>query len=140
MFKWLDSYSVGVPLFDTQHQKIFDLANQLFVRLQDHNSNLPIESSVRDIIHELVRYTQYHFSQEEKMMRLYRFPEIDAHISEHHEFVNYLDAIDFDSIDTHAEAIGKDLLLKLIQWITSHIQKTDQKYSVFLMKAFAQKP
>lgn len=134
MFKWIDSYSVGVPLFDKQHQVLFDLANQLFHQLQMPSDDQ--SKKIADLVYELVRYTQYHFSQEEKMMKLYHFPDYQNHLEEHHQFVDYLIDIEQTALDENPVTVGKDLLMYLIQWITHHIQTTDQKYHQYLSGKF----
>lgn len=132
MYKWLEAYSVGVPLFDAQHKALFELVNALFARLQVPSEDEEAAEVIAQLVHELVRYTQYHFTQEEKMMRLYHYPELEAHLKEHHELVAFLDAFDSDSLLQDPYGAGSQLLGRMVSWITHHIQVVDKRYSQFL--------
>lgn len=142
MYKWMASYSVGVPLFDEQHRALFALANALFAKLQTpppstkvtraENASAEDAVIIEQLVQELVSYTQYHFSQEEKMMRLYHYPELEAHLQEHHEHIAFLESLDLEALKSNPYAVGRDLLDRLVIWITQHIQIVDKRYSHFL--------
>lgn len=139
MLKWTEHYSVGVPLFDEQHKKLFDLCNQLFSALDSQAEATRVQDNIEVLILELIRYTQYHFSQEEKMMRLYHFPDYEAHLAEHQNFSAFIDDIDTKALEENPFAVGKEVLYHLIDWITHHIQEVDKGYSAFLKSTFTTK-
>lgn len=132
MYKWMDAYSVGVPLFDEQHKALFELVNALFAKLQVPSEEEDAAEVITQLVQELLRYTQYHFTQEEKMMRLYHYPELEDHLKEHHEFVAFLDALDPDGLHRDPYGTGSLLLGHMVTWITHHIQVVDKRYSQFL--------
>jgi diguanylate cyclase (GGDEF)-like protein/hemerythrin-like metal-binding protein/PAS domain S-box-containing protein len=78
-FVWQDSYCCGNLLIDSQHQSIFNLANELFDAILSHQS----KEQVSTIAVNLLETAKQHFYDEEKLLRSLNFPQIDQHISDH---------------------------------------------------------
>jgi len=57
IFEWDNIYSVGLEEIDTQHQKLFKIANE-YHQAFSHN---PERHILMPVFNELLAYTQYHF-------------------------------------------------------------------------------
>lgn len=133
MFKWDNAYSVKIPLIDEQHKKLFLISEKIHSLFLDFkNDNSKDKQVLLESLFELIQYTNYHFTQEEKLMHSYNYPDIDEHIKEHKSFIKYLNNMDYYNNVENFEEVLENLIAFLSKWIFSHIMNTDFKYSDFL--------
>jgi hemerythrin len=71
LIKWKDVFSVKVSEVDNQHKKLIGLINQLYDAMRVGKGREVLGS----VLTELVNYTIYHFSTEERLFREYGYPE-----------------------------------------------------------------
>ncbi|WP_136809107.1 bacteriohemerythrin [Desulfosediminicola flagellatus] len=127
VIKWRDSYNTGVEQFDTEHHKIVDLIEVLFLAVRNRN-----DSEVEKAINELIGYTEKHFAAEELMMENAGFPELEQHKKEHVRLARQ--AKDFQEIQ-HGEmsyAQVREFYHFLREWLVDHIVGCDKKYGEFM--------
>jgi hemerythrin len=121
---WTDTYSVGVEEIDNQHKGLVKLINKLFDAMSDGQANTILSA----ILNDLVRYTEVHFATEEKYFALFDYPDREAHIQEHLQFVN-----EVERFKTQFEAgniiLSFEVFKFLRGWLVKHIQGSDKKYS-----------
>jgi hemerythrin len=127
MFDWKQNYAVHSRDMDTQHQKLFELAESLFVAMH--------RGSGRDVLNrtldELVSYTQKHFSSEEKLMGDFGYPELASHREQHQALTRQV--LDFQrSFQAGRTTITVQLLSFLKNWLEQHIIKSDMLYGEYL--------
>ncbi len=136
-FEWNDSYSVGVPEIDAQHQRLIEMINTLHKGRQRRKgvertgAALDEMTTLAAVLDELIAYTVYHFSTEEKLMIRFAFPEYRLHKDAHIAFTNSVLAFqrDFDE----GKAVSCADLAQLLQaWLRDHILHTDMKLGRFL--------
>ena len=126
LIEWNDSLSVNVAEIDEQHKKLIGLINDLHAAMSAGKSN----DMMGGILNELVEYTKYHFSSEEKYMDQFHYPGTLVHKKEHEGFVNK--ALEFKgNFESGNASISVDLLNFLKDWLINHIQGTDKRYSNF---------
>ncbi|MBN1522884.1 MAG: hemerythrin family protein [Spirochaetales bacterium] len=125
---WTPELSVKVDLFDVQHKKLIELLNTLFVAMREGHGR----EAVGPVINELLEYTKYHFSSEEKAFRQFHYPDAENHIRQHKLFVEKV--TDFQTRFQHNEImVTVEVLSFLVDWIASHIKGSDKQYSDFFM-------
>jgi hemerythrin len=121
---WTDQYSVGVEEIDNQHKGLVKLINRLFDAMSDGNAN----NVLRVILNDLTKYVQVHFATEEKYFAAFKYPESEAHIEEHQQFVN--EVVKFKSQFEAGNIVLSFALFKFLKgWLFNHIQGSDKKYS-----------
>lgn len=131
-FVWReDVYSVNVALIDEQHKRLFEIGSQIY-ELTDDYSEYDNYDSIVKLIDELAKYTMYHFKTEEDLFEKYAYGDIENHKAEHQKFLEKLDQVDLDQIESDQEKVIKDILMFVFQWIMDHIRVTDSKYVDFL--------
>ena len=133
---WSDSYSIGIPKIDDQHKELLAFVNGLFSHATGHEADE--RAYFAEVIHKIVDYIKYHFSNEEKMMIATKFPGYAEHKKHHEEFVltTIKTAKDFES--------GKRLMLEklayfLKDWILSHVAIMDTQYAQYFRKIATRK-
>ena len=122
MFGWSNSYSVGVSSIDAQHQKLFAIARELHSAMTSGQG----KAVAGRILDRLVQYTTVHFAHEERLMRLYDYPDGVAHRAEHEKLTKQV--LKFQE-DYHAgrATITVQLLHFIRDWLVQHIGSSDQK-------------
>ncbi len=129
MFEWTESYSLGVPSIDEQHQKLVSMGKDL-EHLVLTGEGLDIYDELISMLEGLKDYTRYHFDYEENLMEETGFEGIEDHKKQHNDFIEKLESIDFDAVDEAQDEFAKNLLKMVSVWIFKHIVGTDAKYKV----------
>ncbi len=80
---WSEALSVGAPLIDQHHQRLFTLIGNLFAAMRDGAA----KGSLEPIFDELLDYTVYHFDAEERAFAEFSYPQAERHIGFHQELV-----------------------------------------------------
>lgn len=124
---WNDSYCTGIAIIDSQHKSIVDQINNLIDNLDSEDkSHLSLE-----IIKLLDRYSAEHFATEEKYMKNSDYPNIEAHIKQHHAFK--MNAVKSAiKLVKGVETVPEETILYLRNWWSNHILKTDMEYKNYL--------
>jgi len=125
LFEWKSEFSVGVDLFDSHHKKLIELINSLHGAMRKGHGR----EVVSEIVAELALYTKYHFTEEERRMRRYGYSGYDLHRVEHEFFVEKIKGF-VVKLDADNAGLSLTLLKFLGDWLISHIQKTDKRYTV----------
>lgn len=115
---WNDRFSVGVGLIDRQHKKLFSIINDLIVARENQQQQDVIEK----ILAEIISYTEYHFSSEEKLLKIH--PAYERHCLLHKDFVAKIMA-QADAYHNGPEDISEETLELLIDWLKKHVLHTD---------------
>jgi hemerythrin-like metal-binding protein len=126
LFAWDESLSTRIPHIDEQHRKLVSMINDLDQSVQDGTGGLLISY----VLQELIRYVKEHFEDEEQLMVRHNFPELSSHRREHDLFVERLKNIHENFRD--GDALSRNVLDFLKDWLLLHIKGTDQEYSEFI--------
>jgi len=119
-FLWEDRYSVDNSKLDQQHQRLFDLGNEI----QDASIK-----EAKKYIMELYKRTREHFNCEEDHMKEIGFPDVKHHRKMHDELITRLNEIaekDFGTDESFNE-----FKMFLYDWLINHILNQDKKYFDF---------
>ena len=129
MFEWDQRYSVEIAEIDRQHQRLFELLNELYAAMQDGHAN----EVVGKVLERVVDYTVYHFAFEEKLFAQYGYPEDAAHRAEHAQLTSQAKAL--AERLRHGQGDVPLATLKLLyDWLARHILGSDKRYAPFLQK------
>lgn len=125
--EWKDEYTVGEVDLDFHHRQLLEYLNQLMESSGYENKN---SRGVEEIFDDLVRYTEYHFSAEERYMELYQYPELTDHQKYHEEFTLGLTGLGKE-LKKDIPEVSRKLTLYLKNWLVRHILTEDKKYAAF---------
>jgi hemerythrin len=127
LVSWDESYSVKVQKFDEQHKKLIGIINQLHDAMRSGKG-----SQVQvDVLMSLATYTQAHFSEEERVMRLHNYPDFVTHKKAHDQLVAQVRNFQREA-ETDKTVITMGLMIFLKDWLLQHIQGVDFKYGPFM--------
>lgn len=130
-FAWKPEYSVNIKEFDDQHKELFEISNRIsdLVLAEDGFDHY---DEIIEIFNKLIKYTTYHFSCEEIFMERYEYPGLDNHKAEHAFAIKKLQRVADKDFDVGQGEVLIDLITFTVDWIASHILKTDMEYKDFL--------
>lgn len=124
LITWTDEFSVGVFEIDNQHKGLVKLINKLYDAMTYGQAN----KILREIIQELVKYTQIHFATEEKYFEKFDYEESDDHIQEHQKFIEAVAKFK-EGFEAGNIVLSVDIFKFLKNWLTNHILGSDKKFT-----------
>lgn len=122
--EWNQDYSVGIVELDNHHHKLFEILNDLFTLMAGGAEDEPI---IR-VIEKLLEYTHYHFDEEEKIMLLMGYPDLEQHRQLHHELIELLTDLYTEAENGMAIFVATKIANIGLEWLKSHILAADHKY------------
>jgi hemerythrin len=123
-YEWQDSFSVGVKEMDDQHKKLIAILNHLHDAMKSGKA----AKEIGLIIDEMVDYTKFHFTAEEKLMDEKKYIGLASQKAEHAAFVKKAQEFQ-NEINSGKLAVSLEVLNFLKDWLTNHILIIDMKYS-----------
>ena len=124
LIQWNEEMSVHNEEIDAQHKKLIFILNNLQVAVAERQNREVLSK----IIEELVDYTQYHFSTEDKYFHLLKPELAEKHKKEHRDFVNKIKEFK-EGYQSGRMLLSIDILEFLNDWFVNHILGIDQTYS-----------
>ena len=124
LINWSDRLSVNVTEIDNQHQKLIEMINDLSDAMMQGKSNEVMGA----IVNNLIGYVATHFKTEEKYFSEFGYPDTEAHVKEHVNFVQKVTEFK-DGFEKGEIALSIGVLNFLCDWLRNHIKGTDQKYT-----------
>ena len=127
LMAWSQNFSVGVRTIDSQHKGLFDMINELHAAMMEGKG----QTLTGPLLKKLMRYTQEHFSAEEKMLETWKYPGLASHRTQHRDLTRDVDAL-IARYERGEGSVNIQLLKFLSDWLTGHIQGTDKGYAQWL--------
>lgn len=126
MFPWSEHFETHIEIIDTQHKKLIAILDKLCVAVNNHDLS---QNSLEEMLKELIHYTVYHFTDEEKLMLENKVSQkhVLLHKMEHHSFTYDIERMsNYFSAETSALEIGENLVQFITAWLTYHILGMDK--------------
>ncbi len=132
-FKWEEKYSVKVPILDTQHQRFFDITNQILLTF-DNPLTIELKERLTLLIVDLGNYALHHLDFEEHCMKSNRCPGCPEH-SEVHDLYRekvrtFLQEVKNPDVDI--VKLAKEVAEFSQNWLSKHILSKDKEYIGYL--------
>ena len=119
---------VGIQSIDQEHKKFSDLLNLI------HHDILEADKpSIMKHFHELLKDTETHFIDEEKLMKETNFLGYISHKLEHDRFYSQNKKLLDDYIEGKS-VIGLEQLKGVRRWFYNHIEINDRKCAQYLIE------
>lgn len=128
-FKWTPQLSVGVPQIDTQHQTLFQKANDLM----DACNRAEGYAEIAKLFAYLESYVVEHFRDEEKYMAKIQYPGLAAQKTAHTAFIQQMAKVrkEYEASPTKNIAILSNALQMISDWLIRHVSGEDRKIGQF---------
>ena len=117
-------YLTGIELIDTEHGKLFDLANECYELVMNDTSDDRFDQIVA-LLEELRAYAATHFAHEEEYMERIQYERRFSERYQHLRFIQKLSEIDLDDIDGNQQEYLLGILDFLARWLYGHIKVMD---------------
>ena len=89
------------------------------------------QSRLPSVVAELRRYTETHFSMEEKHLGKINYPYLAAHKAEHQKLILKIKDTERD-LKSGKIGLSVEVLILLNNWLQNHIKKSDMKSSDYM--------
>ncbi|MBT5265720.1 MAG: hemerythrin family protein [Rhodospirillaceae bacterium] len=128
MVTWTEELSVGIDELDDDHKRLIEIIN----RLETVSGDAEDPEGLRQCIYSLMRYAEYHFAREEKVMAACAYAGLSGHEDEHLAFTLKIREVarrfevDPEAARVH---IAGQLIAFLNSWLIEHIMVNDMAYS-----------
>jgi hemerythrin len=127
LIEWAPTLSVGVAEIDTQHKKWIGIINKLNDAMKERKTGEVLEN----ILKEMKEYVAVHFSAEENLMQKAGYSDFLAHKNIHNGYLKNIDVM-IEEFKSGKVLMSLSVMNSLRDWLTTHIQIQDKKYSAAL--------
>lgn len=128
-FVWDATLATGFSDVDLQHKKLVSIIEEVRKALEAEAKDYTI--AISKAVKSLVDYTEYHFSEEEALMRKHSYPNLDSHKKEHAAFVAQVREL-LATVNTQNKEAGKKFYSFLGTWLFAHIARSDKAWAVYI--------
>ena len=132
LVEWKPSYSVGVPVFDRQHARLFELMNQLHEAMSKGQA----KEQLGRIVDALSTYTKIHFAEEELALQRANYKDLAAHKILPRKLEAKVDGFG-NEIKQGTVGLSIQVMDFLNDWLVNHIMKIDRDYQPLLAQSQA---
>lgn len=130
LINWSPMLAVGVQEIDDQHKVLVELVNKLNDAMHAGQG----KAALQGVLNELVRYTQYHFGTEERLMARHGYAAAAGHKGEHQKFIAEVSAFK-KKFDSGNAMISSEIMNFLRDWLARHILGSDKAFAKSLQAA-----
>lgn len=124
LMNWDQRMSIGVKRFDEEHQQLVALLNQLYDGMQAGQG----KQTLGPVLDGLVKYTKYHFKNEEDFLAEQKWPDLAAHKQLHDTFTKQIIDLQKKYQASSSSLMTMEVMDALKSWLVKHIQGTDKGY------------
>ena len=126
---WSEILSVDIEEIDDDHRKLIEIFNLL---VQSSTKGDPPDY-VAAVLQELINFTAWHFSHEERLMLKYGYEAYAEHLAMHRELIKAVAELQTRLLQTDM-ALSDDDVVFLERWLTEHILTDDKRLGAYLVQ------
>lgn len=123
----------GNETIDSQHKELFNKINKLLDSCEIGNDKL---TAVKTLDY-LADYTDFHFSEEEKLQEDIEYPGIKEHKAEHEKLRNVVKEL-YEMLEEEegpSDAFVEQVNRNVIEWLYGHIKSFDRSVAEYKFMA-----
>lgn len=120
LLRWKDEYLTQVEEIDRQHERLTDLINDIYDLMQSGRGN----EAISEALGEVIEFTRFHFSTEEKFMETTDFAGREDHAGEHERLLDQIVELR-RSVQDGRTVVSMNEMYFLKDWLLSHFQGPD---------------
>ena len=125
--EWTDEFSVHEEKMDQQHKMLFAYINKFYEKIEKGAS----QRELIPVFDKIVSYTDFHFKDEEELLKKNNFPDYQVHKAIHKTLI--AEVLSFRSRLRNEEPnVEQEIKQFLKLWLSAHIKGIDTKYSKFV--------
>lgn len=124
MYNMKPEFFTGIEQIDSQHARLFELANEAYELMQDDFTPDKYDYII-SILNSLKDYAKQHFADEEAYMESIHYKRLFTQKIEHQAFIEKLEEINLDEIEDNQNHAILEILSFLNEWLVQHILEKD---------------
>lgn len=126
--QWKPEYETGISEIDSQHRAIIQMVTEVEAAVgADMGWN-----SLSHLVTRAKEYSKFHFSVEESLMQVFKYPRLCAHRGEHRYILRRVEDIEGRVLRTN----GREGLLQGFRtWVLGHFLESDRHFAEFMRNA-----
>lgn len=124
MYEMKKEFYTGIESIDTEHAKLFEIADATYMLLKDDFAYDKYDKIIQ-LIEELKEYAAFHFKNEEDYMERINHKRLFSQKIEHQAFIDKLNGLDLMKIDEEQDQYIEEILEFLNDWLVHHILEKD---------------
>lgn len=126
---WKSEYKIGNALIDSEHQELFNIANEAFKKGPDCEK----KDKIKATIYKLYEYMEKHFLDEEMYMKSINYNYQEEHKKIHKSILEGLNTFMKQSSQMDIETLESQLLTFIEVGLVQHIVAEDTKITRWLI-------
>lgn len=125
-----ESLYTGNELIDGEHKELISRVNKLVESCEQGTEKMTAIKT----LDFLMDYTEYHFTDEEKLQKEVGYDQLDAHHAKHEEFKQSVSELRemLEEEEGPSEAFVSAVNKNITDWLVNHIQKWDKAIADFI--------
>jgi hemerythrin-like metal-binding protein len=125
---WHESYACGDDIIDSDHRKLFELANVL---IESAFAREEFPHQFEADLEQLLAHIVQHFANEEMVLALHHYEDLEAHKSAHRQLIK--NALQLRDMVYKGGVTTGELLIFLVDEVVSHhmLKKDREFYQLF---------
>lgn len=125
---WGKEYEIGVAEMDQQHKKWIELLNKFY----DSIDKGDVKSVLGKLVDEAIRYTAFHFAQEEQFMEKIKYPKLSQQRAMHVNMVETLKSYK-KMLQEDKSIVSTVVTTEMKKWFNVHIRIEDRQYADYFL-------
>lgn len=133
---WDSSYELGIPVIDEQHKQLVALCDKFhgeMLAVRGNAAGPGWKAFFSEALRETAQYASTHFSDEERVMELAQYPNIEFHKECHREFITTVSDI-LNSFNRVTMQTAMEFSSYLKNWVLFHIAYEDRAFQQHVME------
>ena len=132
---WTTNMNTGIDKVDQQHRRLVEIVNGIYEALEKGKTIKELGTSFK----ELISYTKTHFSDEQKIMREFKYDSYAQHEGLHRDLTKQV--VDYVAeLEAGKPINSNDLIVFLKNWLIKHILDEDKKFARVYAAAHQKEP
>lgn len=125
-----ESLYTGNELIDGEHKELISRVNKLVESCEQGTEKMTAIKT----LDFLMDYTEYHFTDEEKLQKEVGYDQLDAHHAKHEEFKKSVEELRemLEEEEGPSEAFVNAVNKNITDWLVNHIQKWDKAVADYI--------
>lgn len=125
MYEMKEEFKTGIEFVDDEHKMIFDIADKIYVLLNNEFS-IDKYDKIVNLIEELKDYAAFHFRDEEAYMESINYKRRFTQKIDHENFIEKFGETNLKDLDENQDKYIFELLEFVNSWLINHIFEKDK--------------
>lgn len=130
VIEFSDNLLTGNKTIDTQHRELIERIAALVNACEEGDGKI----KAIKMLDYLAEYTEFHFSEEEKLQQEVSYPGYAEHRAKHEEFKKTVDALHefLEESEGPTEAFVEQVKKQVVDWLFKHIEGFDRSVAEYI--------